>query len=1240
MKKDIAGFEYISPQKNLVIQKCLEPKNNEGQVFLVLGHPGSGKSVFMSQLYSELHTKTEYLTAIRAELIDKNDSPKKVFRLFENISEEKTPKVFLLDSLDVLASSRTKKLQEWLYWIDKMKDLPRTTIVCACRSFEAEHLYPLSNQDWSEKYTLTLPPKEWVKKVLKSLNFNESQFNKELLEFLQTPLHLRITVDIIQKGGLTSKISTLQELYTRLFEVLNVEEQEFQFMTFLAKKMIKNRSIYLALPTADIAGKKRINKATKTGMVIIEQNRVYFSHQTLIDYLLAWEIIKKHKPLKEFLLENNQNLFIRPVIRHILGFLRNEPTRLVSELEKIFIDTTDEKFSLNSKTAKIRTHIKRAILSNFASWPDPSNQEASFLFRVFNEAKDGSLLIILFFDQAPHKEWFNKLKESFLLPSIRLHDDNEKRRVSFNYLIQVAKYYPEETLNICLELINEPQKRILEWFFLNISDILSSIKLDDNEKDKYAKFLEETIKKGFFTDIYIIQTVCSKLIKINPIKALKLYLNSALNNLSETKPKKIRSYDRQISTFLEIVPSVYSIDPYSTLIELTVFFNKILSETKKDSKLLDYPPLLLYGEYETAYGLKAAYNWYKEKAIEYSHDHGEIAQNIISILKNSKWKSQKHLSMLCILEHPELYKKEIIKYVRNILKLITKKEAEYSDSELFIRVLEKGFHVLKDDERKDIIEKIVNLKFKDNKDIQLWIWKPLQHIRNKYLSNSIQNIIKELSKKFGKYKYSPPIKFYPFQAVISPIPGKELKRMEPEDLLDLLIKKINLKTEWDYEEDKLEGGTEELAREAAEVLVEDLNKYGNVIEKLALNSNNDIYLKWLFLRIKQEHINKQVLKWLVPLILKLGQRESLQYEIANFCSKSIEKISKPQLIKLKSILLKIANTSKDPEFDRFFENRAQGYSNDAIGEGINSTRGTLCEVLIKMIVRFYDEEIMNTLKKLANDKTISVRAALVFYLPMGLTILKWENCFNLFKIAFQKGPEEYSDLITTFLQYVPKNYFCEVEKILFKMKMKRNKAIDKSYLSLMTIYFYRNFIDENRLIEAFSDTKIDLEAKKEAFKIIANQTKFRNSVTASLKIINRLFDINKDILSDGLFIIFLEPRIEDFKKFVPLIEKILNEKDIRGRYIYYMLEYLEKCLLVDAVKVFVILEEIQMKSGKDFYDIRYSIPASHSKAPINIINTILECHFNLEERALEALDKLIELRWQGVDEYLRAVDRL
>ena len=60
----------------------------------------------------------------------------------------------------------------------------------------------------------------------------------------------------------------------------------------------------------------------------------------------------------------------------------------------------------------------------------------------------------------------------------------------------------------------------------------------------------------------------------------------------------------------------------------------------------------------------------------------------------------------------------------------------------------------------------------------------------------------------------------------------------------------------------------------------------------------------------------------------------------------------------------------------------------------------------------------------------------------------------------------------------------------------------------------------------------------------------------------------------------------------------------------------------------------------DFYNVVDFIPASHSKPPINIIKTILEYYPEEEDRALKALDKLIELRWERVDEYLRAFDRL
>jgi hypothetical protein len=97
---------------------------------------------------------------------------------------------------------------------------------------------------------------------------------------------------------------------------------------------------------------------------------------------------------------------------------------------------------------------------------------------------------------------------------------------------------------------------------------------------------------------------------------------------------------------------------------------------------------------------------------------------------------------------------------------------------------------------------------------------------------------------------------------------------------------------------------------------------------------------------------------------------------------------------------------------------------------------------------------------------------------------------------------------------------------------------------------------------------------------------------------------------------------------------------LRGQSLSYLLGYLEKCLLIDPCSCFKILEELLINIGDDFYTNRDYISASHSKAPLNILNTIFECFWDLEDRALQVLDRLIELNWAGVDEYLRAADRL
>ena len=70
MDTQIQGFTYRSPLLDVISKLCLNPNNSEGQIILVVGPPGSGKTVFLSQLYGILKNEVEFITAIKAEISD------------------------------------------------------------------------------------------------------------------------------------------------------------------------------------------------------------------------------------------------------------------------------------------------------------------------------------------------------------------------------------------------------------------------------------------------------------------------------------------------------------------------------------------------------------------------------------------------------------------------------------------------------------------------------------------------------------------------------------------------------------------------------------------------------------------------------------------------------------------------------------------------------------------------------------------------------------------------------------------------------------------------------------------------------------------------------------------------------------------------------------------------------------------------------------------------------------------
>jgi hypothetical protein len=1253
MIRSIAGEEYFSPKTKDLALKILDLKY-EGKVILVIGQPGSGKSVFMSQLYDELNDRIEYLIAIRAELLKSRESPQNLYQLFEKVKSDEKSKILLLDSLDVLAYSRRMELQKWLLYIDKLKLIKGMTIVCTSRSFEVEHLYPMNQQEWSERIKIEPLPDEFINNILKKVKYDYKPITSRFRQFLRIPLHLSLTANIIEKGGDPKDISTLHGLYTKLFELLSISTEDMNLLYYLAEKMIENKRISIGYSAVNIQLMEFIQKMESSGLQAIIQidetnQTLSFSHQTLIDYCIAWKVINENKQLLDFILEHKQSLFIRPTIRHILGFTRKDSaSRLFKELSTIFFQKTIARKIGFKQEEKVRTHIKTAIIADIASWDKPTLNEAKFLLRIFNEAADKQLLIIQFFNSEPNPECYDVLKDIYIIPIITQRDDSDlEYRVLLSFLISICKHKFPEILDIGELLLKQRHNRMLERFFLNILVILdeSNIIVESPIQEKYASLIENIVRKKFIELYYPIMLCCKSIAKYFPEKGLKLYLDYVLEELHDQNSKINSSQGSLTGSFNKILPLVYEKIPFQALRTLTDFFECIFSKDYTGGKKLwDYPIELLYSDYNKRYGLQAFYHWYKDKMLEFCSNKSQQLGEIISSVENSKWESQKHLSILCKIQQPLFYKDEILNYVKKILASDLTDNTMNKEHELFIRALRSIFNFIDENNRKSIINCILSLQLKDERQIRYWIWSALHNIPNipkPYHNQAIRKKLREISKEYNfpkEYKYIPPIKFTGAKLAQSPVPADVLRNKNPKELYQILVKNRNLKDRWDFEKDEFFGSVRELARDVASILSEDLGKYKIIIQKLSKDNANDEYIAWFFASISSKKISSKHLNWIIDMAILVHARKKIGIEVARFIENITDDISKEQLEKLKPIIIGLSN-SKDPEKDTFLESRDQGYSNDALTDGINSIRGIVPSIVIGLLSRFQEDWLVGILIRLSKDPTISVRAALLRYLPYAIEPLGWDKCFEIFSNVFEKSPEEYHNNIVHFLRYVPKEKFGNLKNILSKMEFNIDGSLGETYSILMTIYYLRKIINENKLMDILNNPKLNDNGKSESFNFLVSQIKFEENFDLCIKIITNLIKDIENIVGSPSFI-FMKARIEDINKFIPLIELILTKPDMRGEALYYILEYMEKSLLIAPLKVFGLLENILKNVGKEIYDIQRYFPASHSKAPLNIINTILECYPEKEEKAMELLDKLIELRWEGVKEYLSAFDRI
>ena len=681
-----------------------------------------------------------------------------------------------------------------------------------------------------------------------------------------------------------------------------------------------------------------------------------------------------------------------------------------------------------------------------------------------------------------------------------------------------------------------------------------------------------------------------------------------------------------------MLPEVYERRPYETLVAcmdfLEGFFSTDYGATQWDQAILDSPVTHLYAEMPR-YHADALFDWFQRQALAFAETQPRQAAPLIERLLESRWQTLQHLAYLMMSATPTDYVETLFVRAAEILA----GPPNVDERQLLLRILDEAFAAFSPPQRDQLTQAILTYPLREPRDERYWVYEPLNHIPEDLRSPAAQARAVELSAQFGTYRYTPPMRMGEFHTVPSPVPRKKLAQMTPEALYDFLVANRTLEERWDDEAMITIGGVEELAAEAAEVIASDLPHYAEVLTRLADESANYIYIDYTLGKIE---VTPPLAAWFVDLAQRIYRNEGLQSSLVRALRSAVDVVTQEQWVELKPICLHLA-TAPDPKRDRYLEARQQGYHNTALTQGINSTRGTMAEVLVRASQRFWDDDIRTALERLAGDPTVSVRAALLYVLRYLLRPDGWDDCFHIFRRAFLPDEPELAPFALRFLPHAPREAFeADVYLVLVAMRAVPSGPVAAAADHLLPFYAARGWCPADDLGSLLFGDGVPTAGTADVVVLGSRWASSPDYVEQCLTLLTRVVTDGPDALVNELHRVFLDLRPADLPRARECITALLA-RPARGEADFWLLEYLERALPIWPVETFEVLETILDRAKTETGDHRF-IRASHSEVPLRIVTFILEAYPDLEMHALDVLDRLIALRWGGWREYLSAIE--
>lgn len=437
---------------------------NSGQIGLLTGTAGGGKSSVLEQAVALLESTGAEVLALRLDRLDHFAS---TVDLGHRLGIETSPALALamashdrpayvvIDQLDAvsLASGRLpERFDVVMDLIGEALSMDGMRVVLACRQFDIDNdhrIRALASRADVTTVEVSLLAEEDVESAVVRMGLDPTHLSQSQCVLLRTPLHLVLLGTISSEtNALTfqSRGSLFEAFWDRKRQTARARRQSVKFNEVVSRiaNAASERQV-LSVPVEMLDDGDLIEDANvlvSEHVLARDSGRIAFFHEAFFDYAFARLWVSREESLVDFLIRDEQALFRRAQVRQILQHLyEREPDRFRAESEAVL--TADN----------IRFHIKETVLAVLASLVAPTSADAELILRI---AETCPRFEALLWQQLQRPQWFARFHEEGQISTWLDGRDEDMRNHALSLMASAVNESPELIADLLESYKTEP----------------------------------------------------------------------------------------------------------------------------------------------------------------------------------------------------------------------------------------------------------------------------------------------------------------------------------------------------------------------------------------------------------------------------------------------------------------------------------------------------------------------------------------------------------------------------------------------------------------------------------------------------------------------------------------------------------------------------------------------------------------------------------------------------------------